>query len=92
MATAGQGRLKFNYVVHAVGPMWCLFDDKQRCAKALRRTFMNALYYANNKLKATSIVLPAIGTGAYVRIVRSVSTSSISGPDYMGRYNQHGLS
>ena len=67
MATAGQGRLKCNYVVHAVGPMWCLYDDKQRCAKALRRTFMNALYYANNKLKATSIVLPAIGTGAYVR-------------------------
>ena len=63
VATAGQGRLKCDYVVHAVGPMWNLYDDKQRCAKTLRRTFQNALYYTNNKLKASSIVFPAIGTG-----------------------------
>ena len=66
ISTPAQGRLRCRDVIHAVGPMWALYTGmEERCARVLTRTFTNALFYANNKLKATSIAIPAIGAGKF---------------------------
>ncbi len=61
--TGGGGLLSCQYIVHAVGPMWCLYPDKVECGQTLMRTIVNCLNYANQILHARSIALPAISTG-----------------------------
>lgn len=50
-------------VVHAVGPMWNAVEAK-KSKKLLRRACLNSLL-ETEKLKMTSIALPAIGPGIY---------------------------
>ncbi|XP_078668574.1 uncharacterized protein LOC144909964 isoform X1 [Branchiostoma floridae x Branchiostoma belcheri] len=59
------GNLPCHYVIHAVGPKWRDYSNKTECASALRVTFLNCLDYANEKLHATTIALPAISTGIF---------------------------
>ncbi|XP_035672518.1 uncharacterized protein LOC118413318 isoform X1 [Branchiostoma floridae] len=59
------GNLPCHYVIHAVGPKWRDYSNKTECASALRVTFLNCLDYANEKLHATTVALPAISTGIF---------------------------
>ncbi|XP_066278182.1 uncharacterized protein [Branchiostoma lanceolatum] len=59
------GDLPCHYVIHAVGPKWRDYSNKTECASALRVTFLNCLDYANEKLHATTIAVPAISTGIF---------------------------
>ena len=61
--TPGRGQLRCRYVVHTVGPVWPLSSDKSHCTLLLRKTFENVLDYSHRLLHATSIAIPAIGSG-----------------------------
>jgi len=62
--TPRRGQLQCRYVVHTVGPVWPLSsDDTARCTQLLQRTFENVLDYSHRLLHATSVAIPAIGTG-----------------------------
>lgn len=55
------GKLPCKFVVHVVGPDWGA-QGLTKSQEILHRACLNSLYEAD-KLKATSIVLPAIGSG-----------------------------
>ncbi|KAK2182451.1 hypothetical protein NP493_353g04026 [Ridgeia piscesae] len=61
---AVSGPLSCTYILHAVGPMWNLYVDKNRCSADLRRTFYNCLCAADD-LGAVSMALPAVSTGIF---------------------------
>jgi len=61
--TPGRGQLRCRYVIHTVGPIWPLSSDTSRCTLLLQRTFENVLDYSHRLLHASTIALPAIGTG-----------------------------
>lgn len=72
------GILKCNNVLHAVGPKWGELDDEM-CCTMLEKTFFNALEYANKKLEAQSISIPAISSGRKTCICLSVTYSGCEG-------------
>lgn len=55
----GAGRLKAEYVVHAVGPIW--FKGNPERAEQLRSAYRNALLCAE-RVGARSVAIPSIGT------------------------------
>ena len=57
------GNLPCKAVVHAVGPRWDVVGSTNS-RKILRRACLNS-FYESEKLKMTSIALPAIGSGIY---------------------------
>lgn len=57
------GKLSCKVVVHAVGPMWKAVETK-KSKQLLRRACLNS-FLETEKLKMTSIALPAIGSGIY---------------------------
>ena len=57
------GNLSCKVVVHAVGPIWNTVEAK-KSKQLLRRACLNSLL-ETEKLKMTSIALPAIGSGIY---------------------------
>lgn len=61
--TKASGLLVCNDVIHAVGPIWACYANKAECAAELQQTIYNALVYADDKLAAHTIALPAISTG-----------------------------
>lgn len=58
----GGGKLKTQFVVHAVGPIWA--GGKKDEAETLESAYFKSLLLAK-EYGATSIALPAISTGAY---------------------------
>lgn len=58
----GAGRLKAQYVVHAVGPVWA--GGKKDEPELLESAYYNSLIMAK-EYGAKSVALPAISTGAY---------------------------
>ncbi|XP_077991348.1 uncharacterized protein LOC144445610 [Glandiceps talaboti] len=58
----GAYNLPCKYVLHAIGVAW---KDNSPSQDILRKTVHNSLMYAENKLKASSIALPAVNTGVY---------------------------
>ena len=64
--TPRRGELRCRYVVHTVGPIWPMSSDTSRCVLLLQRTFENVFDYSHRLLHATSIAVPAIGTGSYL--------------------------
>lgn len=72
--TQGGGRLYCKYVIHAVGPSaWC--NSESSCKAVLYKVITQTLEEAE-KLKATSIAIPAVGTGRY-RVKPDVSAAAI---------------
>ncbi len=59
-AVTGAGKLKSQYVIHAVGPVWGEGDEENK----LRKTVTNALKRAE-ELKLSSISIPAISSGIF---------------------------
>ena len=57
------GYLPCSQVLHAVGPRWADYRDKEECREHLRRTFLNCFLLASEKLSMTSLALPAISSG-----------------------------
>ena len=57
------GYLPCSKVLHAVGPRWVDYRDKEECRQHLRRTFLNCFRLASEKLRMTSLALPAISSG-----------------------------
>ncbi len=64
-AFPAKGQLQCKYVVNAVGPLWCLYTNKDKCASVLRQTFLQAFVYSDTVLEARSLATPAISTGKY---------------------------
>ncbi|XP_013403375.1 uncharacterized protein LOC106168751 [Lingula anatina] len=67
-STGGEGsQLKCSYVLHAVGPQWHDYVEKERCAIELRWTFYNCLKYAGDPdtIGAESVAIPAISSGIF---------------------------
>ena len=62
--TAAGGKLKCKKVIHAVGPIASEWVSNAQCQKLIFDAITNSLKLAN-KLKAVSIVLPALSTGVY---------------------------
>ncbi len=54
------------HVIHAVGPVWSAFPDKELCRTALMETFNNAFRSADSKCKVRSVATPAISSGWYM--------------------------
>jgi O-acetyl-ADP-ribose deacetylase len=59
-AYTSAGRLSCRYVLHAVGPVWGEGDEDEKLAQAITGVLRLA-----NRLKLTSLSLPAISTGIY---------------------------
>lgn len=56
----------FNYIIHAVGPRWNDYSEKEECYHDLKMTFYNIFMYTENKLeKAQSIAIPLISSGIF---------------------------
>ena len=62
--TQAGGNLKCKQVIHAVGPVGSPFVSDQKCSELLHQAVTNTLIEAQ-KLKASSISLPAISTGVF---------------------------
>ena len=62
--TQGGGNLKCKQVIHAVGPIASPVVSDQKCSELLHQAVTNTLIEAQ-KLKASSISLPAISTGVF---------------------------
>ena len=62
--TQAGGNLKCKQVIHAVGPIASPFVPDQKCSELLHQAVTNTLIEAQ-KLKASSISLPAISTGVF---------------------------
>ena len=56
------GKLKSNYVIHTVGPVWSGGDDNE--PDILKNSYQNSLIIARDN-KISSIAFPSISTGAY---------------------------
>ncbi|KAH3707794.1 hypothetical protein DPMN_067210 [Dreissena polymorpha] len=67
MHTVAGGRLRPNvkHVIHAVGPVWNVLNQDDKCMSQLTMTFLNALKYGNEKLRVTSISFPLISSGIF---------------------------
>ena len=61
-----RSHLSWSNVLLVVGPMWCLYVNKDVCAQMLCETFKNVLNYAGHVLKLKSLAMPAISTGVYI--------------------------
>ncbi|CAH1249985.1 DTX3L [Branchiostoma lanceolatum] len=61
----GAGKMPCQYVIHTVGPKWNNHGDEETVKAQLYEALVNVLYYAANRLKATSIAIPAISAGIY---------------------------
>lgn len=58
------GALSYQYIIHAIGPIWDGPENKNTTQSILARTFLNAFQTANNdEIKAKSLVCPAISSG-----------------------------
>ncbi|XP_070541085.1 uncharacterized protein [Ptychodera flava] len=57
--------LKCGKIIHAVGPKWYEFRNKEDCRRCLQTTFLNCLHSADTELKATSIAIPAVSSGIF---------------------------
>ena len=64
VVTAAGGKLKCEYVIHAVGPRAYDCKDNAECQKLIFDAITNCLEQAR-KLEAVSIVFPALSTGLY---------------------------
>ncbi len=53
------------FIIHAVGPRWGDYTDKNACFIALKEAFLNALMYASEKLGVESIAMPLISSGVF---------------------------
>ena len=62
--TQAGGNLKCKQVIHAVGPIATPFASDQKCSELLHQAVTNTLIEAQ-KLKASSISIPAISTGVF---------------------------
>ena len=67
--TAGKIQPPVKHVIHAVGPFWNE-QDPGGSFRDIQATFLNVLVYANEKLKARSISIPAISSGLILLCVR----------------------
>jgi len=61
--TAGNIQPPVRRLIHACGPTLRSYPGLDDCVTMLEMTFMNCLLYANDKLIARSIALPAISSG-----------------------------
>lgn len=61
---------RIKYVVHAVGPRSERYPDPRVQRRLLETTFYNCLSYADNILNASSIAIPAIGSGMDTNLSR----------------------
>ena len=69
------GSLHSQYIIHAIGPMWCLYPDKHDCANTLKDTYSNALEYAADKLNAKTVAITALSTGEHHHFTRRKSNN-----------------
>lgn len=58
----GRLKSKFAYILHAVGPRWSEYREKEDCIKLLAATLKNILETAET-LGIGSVAMPAIGSG-----------------------------
>ena len=61
--TSGKLSPPIRYVLHAVGPYLTRERTIEECEQLLKKIFNNCLMYANSKLDAKSIAIPAISSG-----------------------------
>lgn len=62
--TAGNLQPQIKFVIHAAGPSASRYPDEKTQRKIVQETFFNCYKYANDKLNATSIAIPAISSGS----------------------------
>ncbi|XP_052249577.1 uncharacterized protein LOC127857200 [Dreissena polymorpha] len=67
MHTVAGGNLSSNvkHVIHAVGPVWDVLNQDDKCMRQLTMTFLNALKYGNEELRVASISFPLISSGIF---------------------------
>ena len=58
----GPGNLSYRCVLHAVGPRWGDYTEKQDCKDALRKTIINILKCADDE-RLKSVAIPSISSG-----------------------------
>ena len=56
-------RLPCKHVIHAVGPMWITFTNKEKCKNILTSTFLNVFKCASLDCKVSSVAVPPISSG-----------------------------
>lgn len=62
--TTSAGTLPYKGVIHAVGPKWNDYRDKNQCEKSLFQTILNCLHEAEKK-NVKAIAIPAISSGTF---------------------------
>ena len=62
--TSGGGKIKAQYIMHTVGPLWLGELSKEKTANQLRETFLNCFVYGDTKLGIKSLSTPAVSTGS----------------------------
>ena len=62
------GNLLCSYVLHAVGPRWDEYKNKEECYETLKTTFLKCLEVAEKKLYVAGISMPLISSGTYTSI------------------------
>ena len=55
--------LPCKYVIHAVGPMWNSFTNKEKCKNILTCTFLKSFQCASEQCKVSSVAVPPISSG-----------------------------
>ncbi|KAH3707772.1 uncharacterized protein LOC127858492 isoform X2 [Dreissena polymorpha] len=67
MHTVAGGKLSQNvkHVIHAVGPVWDVLNQDDKCMRKLTMTFLNSLKYGNEELRVSSISFPLISSGIF---------------------------
>ncbi|XP_070541469.1 uncharacterized protein [Ptychodera flava] len=61
----GAGILPCKYVLHAVGPRWEDYKNKNECVETLKATIINSFNHANDLLNIQSLALPLISSGVF---------------------------
>ncbi|XP_022091861.1 uncharacterized protein LOC110979958 isoform X2 [Acanthaster planci] len=61
----GAGNLPCKFVLHAVGPMWEDYPNKQQCRQTLRATVVKCLRTADEKLQVSTLAMPFISSGIF---------------------------
>ena len=64
VAVTGPGKLRCQYIIHAVGPIWSDAVSSQENCQMLKNAVLNSLRKAD-ELKCTSISMPAISSGIF---------------------------
>ncbi|XP_072042112.1 uncharacterized protein [Amphiura filiformis] len=59
------GNLPCQYVIHAVGPRWDEYRNKDECYETLKTTFFKCLEVADRKLLVAGICMPLISSGIF---------------------------